>query len=102
MSQHNQEQYWQGILQQQAESGLTKSAFCRQHKITVSAFYAWAKKLSVKSPSKQVKQKVIPLMLPEAKPEQLLTLTLPNGYQLSFSASLEPSKLQQILSVMTA
>jgi hypothetical protein len=32
------------------------------------------------------KQKVVPPVFPEIKPEQQLTLTLPNGYQFSFPA----------------
>jgi len=51
MSQNKKEQYWQRIFQLQAESGLTKSEFCKHNQITVSSFYAWAKKLSAK-PSK--------------------------------------------------
>lgn len=102
MSQNKKEQYWQRIFQLQAESGLTKSEFCKHNKITVSSFYAWAKKLSTQPPKKLNKQKVIPLVFPETKPDQQLTLTLPNGYQFSFPASLEPTKLQQFLSVLSA
>jgi len=105
MSKNKKEQYWQRIFQQQAESGLTKFEFCKRNKIAVSSFYAWTKKLSSKpsKPSKRAnKQKVIPLIFPEAKPDQHLTLTLPNGYQFSFPASLDPGKLQQFLSVLSA
>jgi hypothetical protein len=79
-----------------------KSQFCKRNKITVSSFYAWTKKLSSQPPKRTNKQKVIPLIFPETKPDQQLTLTLPNGYQFSFPASLEPSKLQQFLSVLSA
>jgi len=102
MSQSKKEQHWQRIFQLQAESGLNKSQFCKRNNITISTFYAWAKKLSSQSPKREIKQKVVPLIFPETKPEQHLTLTLPNGYQFSFPASLEPSKLQQFLSVLSA
>ena len=102
MSQSKKEQHWRRIFQLQAESGLNKSEFCKRNNITVSAFYAWAKKLSSKPPKKPNKQKVVPLIFPETKSDQQLTLTLPNGYQFSFPASLEPSKLQQFLSVLSA
>jgi len=101
MSQSKKEQHWQRIFQLQAESGLNKSQFCKRNKITVSSFYAWTKKLRSQPPKITNKQKVIPLVFPETKPDQQLTLTLPNGYQFSFPASLEPSKLQQFLSVLS-
>ena len=102
MSKNKKEEYWQRIFQQQAESGLTKSEFCKRNKITVSSFYAWAKKLSTQLQKRTNKQKVIPLIFSETKSDQQLTLTLPNGYQFSFPASLEPSKLQHFLSVLSA
>ncbi len=102
MSQSKKEQHWQRIFQLQAESGLNKLEFCKRNNITVSTFYAWAKKLSSQSPKRKNKQKVVPLIFPETKPDQQLTLTLPNGYQFSFPASLAPSKLKQFLSVLSA
>jgi len=101
MSQSKKEQHWQRIFQLQAESGLNKSQFCKRNNITVSTFYAWTKKLSPQPPKITKKQKVVPLILPQAKSDQQLTLTLPNGYQFSFPTSLEPSKLQQFLSVLS-
>ncbi|CAG22949.1 IS66 family insertion sequence element accessory protein TnpA [Photobacterium profundum] len=102
MSPNKKEQHWQRVFQLQTESGLTKSEFCKHNQITVSSFYAWAKKLSVQPPQKLNQQKVIPLVFPETISDQQLTLSLPNGYQFSFPASLEPSKLQQFLSVLSA
>ena len=102
MLKSKKEQHWQRIFQLQAESGLNKSEFCKRNNITVSTFYSWVKKLSSLSPKRTNKQKVIPLVFPETKPDQQLTLTLPNGYQFSFPASLEPSKLQQFLNVLSA
>lgn len=102
MSPNKKEQHWQRVFQQYTESGLTKSEFCKRNKITVSSFYAWAKKLNVQPQQKLTKPKVIPLIFSDTKPEQQLTLTLPNGYQFSFPASLAPSQLQQYLSVLSA
>lgn len=99
MSQTKKEQYWQSIFQQQAESGLTKAAFCKVNNISLSTFYAWTKKLNSQPAAK--KQKIVPLIFAEIKPDQQLTLTLPNGYQFSFPASLEPTKLQQFLHVLS-
>ncbi|MEH6534592.1 MAG: IS66 family insertion sequence element accessory protein TnpB, partial [Photobacterium frigidiphilum] len=94
MSPNKKEQHWQRVFQLQTESGLTKSEFCKHNQITVSSFYAWAKKLSAQPLKKSNKQNVIPLVFPETISDQQLTLTLPNGYQFSFQVSLDPSKLQ--------
>lgn len=101
MTKTETEQHWQAIFQQQRESGLTKAKFCKLNNITASAFYAWAKKL--RSQQAIDKQQVVPLVFTDIKPEpeQQLHLTLPNGYQLSFLPSLEPSKLQQFLHVLS-
>lgn len=100
MSQDKKIQYWNNIFKQQAESGLTKAEFCKANNVSISTFYAWSKKLNAVPATK--KQKVIPLVLPEVIPELQLTLTLPNGYQFSFPASLAPNKLQHLLQVLAA
>ncbi|PKH08195.1 hypothetical protein [Moritella sp. Urea-trap-13] len=102
MLKSKKEQHWQRIFQLQTESGLNKLQFCKHNNISVSTFYAWATKLSSQPPKRTNKQKVIPLIFPETKSVQHLTLTLANSYQFSFPASLEPSKLQQFLSVLSA
>ena len=76
MSPNKKEQHWQRVFQLQTESGLTKSEFCKHNQITVSSFYAWAKKLSVQPPKKLNQQNVIPPVLPETTPDQQLTLTV--------------------------
>jgi len=70
MTQSKKEQYWQRIFQLQAESGLNKSEFCKRNNVTVSTFYAWAKKLNSQPSKRTHKQKVVPLILPETKPDQ--------------------------------
>jgi len=37
---------WQSIIARQSQSGLTIKAFCQQHELTVSTFYAWRKRLN--------------------------------------------------------
>lgn len=39
MAKHSHED-WVALIQQQPASGLTIKAFCRQHKLSVSSFYA--------------------------------------------------------------
>jgi transposase-like protein len=39
-------EHWRQIIQQQRESGLGVSAFCRQRSIRTSTFYGWRQKLN--------------------------------------------------------
>ena len=39
---------WQELIDRQPGSGLTIADYCTEHKITVSGFYQWRKKLSGK------------------------------------------------------
>jgi hypothetical protein len=37
--------HWQGIVEKQAESGLSGIAFCREHNISLQRFYHWRRRL---------------------------------------------------------
>jgi hypothetical protein len=39
-------QQWQQIINQQENSGVTISVFCKQRSITLSGFYLWRKRLT--------------------------------------------------------
>ena len=101
MTRTERRHHWQTIIDRQADSGLSKAAFCRQEAISLATFYYWAKKL--REQAEVSPQSVVPLLLTEetavtepAREAQLL-LTLPNGNQLAFSASLDPQRLQQFV-----
>lgn len=96
MKAEDKHQYWQTIIEQQAESGLSKAAFCRQQQIAPATFFYWSKKLREDKP--QQTQTIIPVVISEQAPSTIevqLTLTLPNGSQLAFPDSLDPARLQQ-------
>jgi transposase-like protein len=37
--------HWQDVIRKQQASGLSVSAFCRQHEVPLSSFYNWKRKL---------------------------------------------------------
>ncbi len=39
------EGHWQVVIREQQASGLSVSAFCRQHEVPLSSFYKWKRKL---------------------------------------------------------
>ena len=44
------EEYWQDVMGQQQSSGLTVSAFCREHDVTEGSFFYWRRKLTKRPP----------------------------------------------------
>ena len=40
------EQYWRNVIRDQAASGLSIAAFCREHQVPAASFFAWRRKLS--------------------------------------------------------
>jgi|GEM_PF-1233250 len=95
--------YWQGIIDTQAASGLTKAEFLRLNNITSSTYYYWFNKLKMKATTSN--QKILPITItpqPPISSQQTVELLLPNGYQLSFKDAIEPNYLKQILAVLNS
>ena len=98
-------QHWADIFEQQKNSGLTITKFCRQQQLNTSTFYAWRNKVTKNSHDKlpvKHKQQLVPLMLSTSSvvTEVSLTLTTPAGYQLAFNDRLSPVNLAALLNVM--
>ena len=45
MTKDERSTYWQSLIDKQAESGLTASAFCREQQINAYRFYYWRRRL---------------------------------------------------------
>ncbi len=97
-------EYWQAILTQQAQSGLSIVEFCNQQNLHTSTYYSWRKRLTSepKATLQTPKQKLIPLLINEVTDQHntMLTLTTPSGYQLAFDSNLSAHKLTEILGLL--
>lgn len=101
MTPQQKRQYWQTQLQTQADSGLSKAAFCQREGLRPSTFYYWAGKLKATDTARN--HTIHPVLLSEPEPHYQahhLTLTLPNGCQLAFPAALEPDTLQRFVAAL--
>ena len=47
------ERFWARVVQEQAESGLSVRAYCKQRGLAEPSFYAWRKKLQHRNPVEQ-------------------------------------------------
>lgn len=64
------EQFWRLVLDEQAASGLSVRAFCRQEGISEPSYYAWRKELAVrdaKPASRPDKPNVVPVQVIDSK-----------------------------------
>ncbi|MDB4650200.1 transposase [Pirellulaceae bacterium] len=64
------EQFWRLVLDEQAASGLSVRAFCRQEGISEPSYYAWRKELAVrdaKPVSRPDKPHVVPVQVIDSK-----------------------------------
>ena len=95
--------YWQEMIEKQANSGLTKIDFFKLNNINPATYYYWFKKIN--SQKEQIKHQVLPVILaqpPSIPSAQSIELLLPNGYQLSFEASITPTYLKHVLAVLNS
>ena len=49
MTKEDRTTYWQKLIQEQAESGLSAAAFCKDHQINPQRFYFWRRRFKDES-----------------------------------------------------
>jgi hypothetical protein len=98
---------WAALIKQQPASGLTITAFCRQHKLTNSSFYARkANKAKIKSVTPFVKATVatptsVITQAQPSEPQQTICLQHQTGLW-TFPCSLPASYLLEIIKGLQA
>lgn len=93
--------HWQSVFEQYKSSRLSIIGFCQTHKINVSTFYSWRKRIANKTLAVK-SQQVIPLVIHEQPLTQssAIKITTPNGYQVDSDASLAHQLLVPLLKVL--
>jgi len=94
------EKKWQGLIQEQQQSKLSVSAFCRQHGFSDQTFYNWRKRLAG-----DCKEEPVRFALVEANPAGTdrhapLELILPTGDRLRIAPGTDAGTLRAVLSVL--
>jgi transposase-like protein len=90
-------EYWQELIAQQEQSGLSVHAFCGQRGVTEASFYGWRKQLRGESP--------VGFALVEAKESGVkskapVELMLATGERLEISAGADAATLRMVLKVL--
>lgn len=95
--------YWQSVIDKQIASGLTKAEFFKLNNINPATYYYWFKKINTQA--KTNRNQILPVEItpqPHISSHQTVELLFPNGSQLSFEASIEPTNLKKILAVLSS
>ncbi len=50
MTKEERRTHWKKVVDEQAQSGLSASSFCREHQLKVSQFYRWHRKFKSPTP----------------------------------------------------
>jgi hypothetical protein len=105
------EAYWQQKLDQHRQSGFSIRAFCREHKLTETAFYFWRRELARRQAGRCWKRDrrdalFVPVRLAmETQPATLgsrIEIELARGRRIHLTPPVDKQALCDILSVMEA
>lgn len=101
MNQLNKPQLWTEIIEQQSQSELSITAFCKANQLTVNTFYYWRKKLYGGA-----QQQMVPPVLIEDSPKnrsdhQSVILSLPTGITAELPADMPAHQIQNWLQALT-
>ncbi len=96
------ERYWRQVIRDQAASGLSISAFCREREVSPASFFSWRRKLAAGG-RKEVAGKFIPIEL--APPASLarqpsFEVALPNGLRIHVPPQFDADALRALLAVL--
>lgn len=95
--------YWQEVIHQWQQSGLSASQFCRRHQISDSGFYTWRKKLAATSPvtrpnpAKTTDSPFIQVDMQHPAPQSPLSLHLASGHTLHMTPPVNTDALVKVI-----
>jgi hypothetical protein len=89
---------WPEIISEQNTTGLSVSAYCRQHGINEKTFYNWRKKLNNSLEPKL--KRFIQVKAAENGSGKVLRIHTPGGYRLEVESGTERNYVQSILEVL--
>jgi transposase-like protein len=103
----DREEYWRGVLERQAKSGLGVADFCRQESVSAPSFYFWRRRLQEQeAPGNQQmsraatvvsSRQLLPVHLESAVPSAAVRILLPQGIWLETSTRIDDRRLTDLL-----
>lgn len=103
----DREEHWRGVLERQAESGLSVAEFCRHESVSAPGFYAWRQKLrergatggqqTGRAATTVSSRQLLPVHVEAAASAMPLRILLPEGVSIETSASIDEGRLTALL-----
>jgi transposase-like protein len=106
-SRKDRELYWRGVLERQAESGLSAAAFCRQESISAPSFYSWRRTLREREaeaasgslPEREAAN-FVPVRIAAGSSSQSVRILLPQGASIEASSGVDRGALVELLTAL--
>jgi len=96
------ERYWREVIRDQAASGLSISAFCREQEVSPASFFSWRRRLAAEGREEGAGKFVsIELAPPESQARQpTFEVALPNGLRVHVPPQFDADALRELLDVL--
>jgi len=94
---------WQGILRQQADSGVSVRQFCREHQLAESSFYFWRRELGRRGREEGPAAAFVPVeVTPEAPARAAgkIEIALPGGWRVRLDGTVDRTVLADVLAAV--
>lgn len=93
--------YWREVIRDQAASGLSIAAFCRERGVSPASFFDWRRKLAAGSGDEVPADKFLAIELPPpAMTQSCLEVALPNGLRVLVPSRFNAEALRALLDVL--
>jgi transposase-like protein len=96
------EEYWREVIRDQEASGLSISAFCREHEVSPASFFSWRRKLAAAG-REEVAEKFLPIELAPPTPsagQAGFEVALPNGLRVFVPPRFDADALRDLLDAL--
>lgn len=93
---------WRHHIDACKKSGLSQTAYCREHHLNKSTFFRWKKKLSrMQQLSTPVSLVPIQIQSAHSKSDTPINLVIDNRYRVELSNGFDPDGLKNVLDVLS-
>ena len=93
--------YWQSLIEEQSQSGLSVLEFCRAREVAATSFYQWRAKLQNESGPSAARLVPVKLINPAEQPKpavkSCIQLLLPSGVALTVTGAVGEEDLVKLL-----
>ena len=91
---------WRILVEEQEQSGLSQEAFCKQHNLSPTSLVYYRGIFLGKRQTKKSSGSFSSITISKPASTNEIRLALPNGFQCTFSAELEITRLKELVGAL--